>query len=151
MTTLKDRLRADLTVNLKAHNELETTTLRGVLGAVQTQEKAGKTAVEFDDAGVLKVIAKETKQRRESAVEYAGVGAEDRATRETAEADFLAQYLPTQLTAVEVEAIVDEVIAAQENAPTMRDFGKLMKTVLASAQGRTDGNIVSEIVKRKLA
>ena len=152
MTTLKERLRDDLTVNLKAHNELETSTLRAVLGAVQTQEKAGKTAVEFDDEGVIKVLAKEAKQRRESALEYAGLGVNDRATRENAEADFIARYLPVplvQFTEVELEAIVVETIADFENA-TMRDFGKIMKAVLLSTKGKADGKAVSALVKDKL-
>ena len=151
MTTLKERLRDDLTANLKAHNELETSTLRSVLGTIQTQEKAGKTAVEFGDDGVTKVLAKEAKQRFDSASEYASVGAPDRAARETAEAEFISRYLPIPLTTVEVEALVESVLNAGYETATMRDFGAIMKTVLAQSEGRTDGKIVSEIVKRKLA
>lgn len=150
MTTLKERLRDDLTANLKAHNELETSTLRSVLGTIQTQEKAGKTAVEFDDEGVIKVLAKEAKQRLDSAMEYTSVGAPERATRETAEADFLARYLPIPLTLAEVEVLVENVLGDHEGIPTMKNFGAIMKTVLAQAEGRTDGKVVSEIVKRKL-
>lgn len=151
MTTLKERLRDDLTANLKAHNELETSTLRSVLGTIQTQEKAGKVAVEFNDDEVIKSLAKESKQRLDSATEYAGVGAYDRAARETAEAEFLARYLPVPLALAEVEVMVEDVLSNYEGTPTMRDFGAIMKVVLANAKGRTDGKIVSEIVKRKLA
>lgn len=150
MTTLKDTLKADLTVNLKARNELETTTLRSVLGAIQTQEKAGKTAVEFDDAQVEAVLAKELKKRRETAAEYARVNVPDRAARETAEADFIATYLPKGLTEDEVKAIVAETVA-DFDAPSMRDFGAIMKQVVAQVKGRADGKLVSELVKAQLS
>lgn len=150
MTTLKDTLKADLTVNLKARNELETTTLRSVLGAIQTQEKAGKTAVEFDDAQVEAVLAKELKKRRETAAEYTRVNVLDRAARETAEADFIATYLPEGLSEDEVRAIVTETVAGFE-APTMRDFGAIMKQVVAQVKGRADGKLVSELVKAQLS
>lgn len=150
MTTLKDTLKADLTVNLKARNELETTTLRSVLGAIQTQEKAGKTAVEFDDAQVEAVLAKELKKRRETAAEYARVNVPDRAARETAEADFIATYLPEGLSEDEVKAIVADTVAGFD-APTMRDFGAIMKQVVAQVKGRADGKLVSELVKAQLS
>lgn len=150
MTTLKDTLKADLTVNLKARNELETTTLRSVLGAIQTQEKAGKTAVEFDDAQVEAVLAKELKKRRETAAEYARVNVPDRAAREQAEADFIASYLPEGLSEDEVKAIVAEVVAGFD-APSMRDFGAIMKQVVAQVKGRADGKLVSELVKAQLS
>ena len=150
MTTIKDTLRADLATNLKARNELETSVLRAVLGEVQSQEKAGKTAVEFDDAKVLEVLGKLVKQRRESATIYTDAGATDRATRETAEADFLAKYLPVQLTDEEVEAYVDAAIATFD-APAMKDFGAIMKVVVAATKGRADGKVVSALVKAKIA
>lgn len=150
MTTLKDQLKTDLTTNLKAHNELETMVLRAVIGEIQTQEKGGKTAVEFDDAKVLDLLARETKKRRDTATVWTDAGVLDRATRETAEADFLAQYLPTPLTQAEVEKAVADAVAAFE-APTMRDFGAVMKAVVAATKGRADGKTVSTLVKAALA
>jgi uncharacterized protein YqeY len=150
MTSLKDQLKADLTINLKAHNQLETMVLRAVIGEIQTQEKGGKTAVVFDDAKVLELVAREAKKRRDTAVEWAEAGVLDRATRESAEADFLAQYLPTPLTEAEVEKAVADALAAFE-APTMRDFGAIMKIVVAATKGRADGKTVSALVKAGLS
>ena len=143
MTTLKERLRADLTVHLKARHELEITTLRNILGEVQSQEKSGKTAIEFDDAKVLDLIAKETKKRRDSANIYAEAGSPERAERETAEADFLTAYLPTQLTREEITAIVNDVISVYGTG----NFGLVMKNVTLLTKGRADGKLVSEIVR----
>lgn len=149
MTTLKETIKADLTVGLKARNELVTTTLRNLTGTVQTQEKAGKEAKEFSDEQILTVINQEVKKRRDTAEIYAKAGATERAERELAEVDVLAKYLPTQLSEAEVEALVDAEIAKLE-APTAKSFGLVMKSVLAEAKGQTDGKTVSALVKRKL-
>lgn len=149
MTTLRERLQADRIKNYKARNELETTTLRNVLGAIQTQETAGKTRVEFGDAEILDVIAKEVKKRRDTAAEYTQRNVLDRAARETAEADFLAQYLPVALTEAEIDQIVAEAITSIDNA-TMKDFGAIMKIVVAATKGRADGKVVSDKVRAQL-
>lgn len=150
MSTLREQLQADLNVALKARNELATTTLRSVLGAIQTAEKSGKTAKVFSDAEVLDQVKRAVKTRRESVTIYTDAGATDRAEREAAEADLLDTYLPAQLTEVEVDALVSEVIAGFESAPTQRDFGVIMKAVLAKADGATDGKVVSALVKARL-
>lgn len=146
MSTLKETLQADLTRNFKAGNELEKTVLRSVLGEIQTQEKGGKTAVEFDDEKVLQVLSSEAKKRRATANEYAGAGVMDRAERENAEADFLAQYLPVALTEAEVAVIVDEVLASLDDP----NFGLVMKNVVARTKGKADGKLVSQLVKSKM-
>lgn len=146
----KDHLRKDLTTNLKAHNELEVTVLRSVLGEIQTQEKSGKTAVEFNDKETENILAKEVKKRRDTANIWLEAGILVRAQRETAEADFLATYLPAPLTQKEVTAAVNTALA-NFKTPTMRDFGAIMKTVIASTRGQADGKIISELVKQQLS
>ncbi len=152
MTSVKDQLRADLNTNLKAHNATETLTLRNVLGAIQSAEKSGKTAVEYTDDQVLALIASEVKKRRGTAeemlraVELGRADGAERAAKETTEADFLSKYLPEVLTNEEIENIVDSAIASLETP----NFGLVMKTVTAQTKGRADGRVVSEIVKAKL-
>jgi uncharacterized protein YqeY len=148
MTTLKETLRNDLTRNLKAHNELETTTLRLVLGEIQRAEKSGNTAVEFNDDKVLELIASEAKKRRGSAAIWVKEGVVDRAERETAEADFLATYLPVQLTTEAIEELVTNAIA---ELGTAANVGQVMKLIVPFTKGRADGKLVSTIVKEKLA
>ena len=150
MTTLKETLNADLTRHLKARNELETTVLRSVIGAIQTQEKKGKTAVEFDDKKVLALVASEAKTRRATAEEFTKVNVPDRAARETAEADFLAQYLPTPLAEAELVAIVDNVFATQFTEATARDRGAIMKVLVQETQGRADGKTIAALVSARL-
>lgn len=153
MTTIKEQLQADLTTNLKARNELETTTLRNLLGAIQTQEKSGKTSVEFTDEKVLTLIGQEVKKRRDTAVVYEEAGKVDRAARELAEVEVLAKYLPAQLTEEEIEAIVNTEIAefSKLAEPTMKNFGLVMKAVTLQTKGKADGKVVSALVKSKLS
>jgi uncharacterized protein YqeY len=145
--TIKDTLKADLTKFLKERNELGKTTLRGVLGAVETAEKSGKTAVEFTDSQVLELLGREVKKRRETATIYAGAGQVERSERETAEADLIAKYLPAQLDREAIETFVDNAVAELGAAANM---GKVMKLVTPFTKGRADGKLVSEIVRSKL-
>lgn len=149
MSNLKQKLNSDLAVNLKARNELETTTLRNVIGEIQRAEKSGKTAVEFTDADVLDFLNREVKKRRETAKEFATVGAVERATRETAEADFLSAYLPAPLTSEQLATIVDEAIA-EVGATDVKAFGQVMKLVTAKTKNQADGKVISELVRSKL-
>lgn len=95
--TLKDQLRADLMTNFWARNELETTTLRDVIKNIENQEKTGRVSTNFSDEEVRESLAADAKLRRETAQEYFNKGNSERATRETAEAIFIFQYLPARL------------------------------------------------------
>lgn len=148
MTDLRTRLSKDLVTNLKAKNSLAVSVLRHTIGTVQSEEKAGKTAVEFNDEQVLAVIAKLVKQRRETAALYVEKNLPDVAAKETAEADFLQVYLPVAVSRERIEQIAAGVVSGREGL-TMRDFGAVMKDVMAQAktEGSVDGKIVSEVVK----
>src|SRR3954471_19517759 len=109
MSDLKDRLQADLTTSMKARDELRTATLRMALTAIRMEEVSGKSARELDDAEVVTVLGRETKKRREAAEAFDDGGRPDRADRERAESEVLADYLPAQLSD---EALRDLVAAA---------------------------------------
>jgi len=149
MSTL-DRLTADLTTSLKARDTLRTSTLRQLIGAVRHEEKAGTVARELSEDEILKVLARESKKRRESAQIYADAGAADRAAAETAEAQIVDEYLPTRLSDDELAALVDAVVADTGASP-LKDMGTVMKEANARAQGRADGKALSALVRTRLA
>ena len=91
MTGLKDRLQADLTTAMKARDELRSATLRMVLTAVKTEEVAGKSARELDDAEVVTVLSREAKKRREAAEAFDEGGRPERAERERAEGEVIGE------------------------------------------------------------
>ena len=154
MSTLKERLHGDVVIHMKDRNKVALTTVRNVLGEIETREKSGKTPIELDDAQVTGLLQKEAAKRRDTAKIYAEAGEAERAAAEIAEAKIIEAYLPQALTRDEVEAIVDEAIAALKadgQEPSMRQMGAVMKPVTAKVAGRYDGKTVSEIVRSRLA
>lgn len=154
VTTLKERLHADVIVHMKERNKTALTTVRNVLGEIETREKSGKTPIELDDAQVTSLLQKEAAKRRDTARIYGEAGEPERAAAEIAEAEVIEAYLPKALSRDEVEAIVDEAIAALKTEGqelSMRSIGAVMKPVTAKVAGRFDGKAVSEIVRSRLA
>jgi hypothetical protein len=151
---LKARLRDDLTTAIKARDELTKSTLRMTLSAITSAEVAGDTARELDEPEVLKVLTKEAKKRAESAEAFDAAGRAELASKERAEAEVLARYLPSQLTDDEIEAIAGRAVAAVAAeagaTPGPRQMGQVMKLANAEAAGRADGSRVAAAVKSRL-
>jgi uncharacterized protein len=153
VSSLKERLHADVVIHMKDRNKTALTTVRNVLGEIETREKSGKTPVQLDDAQVTSLLQKEAAKRRETAGIYAEAGQPDRAAAEIAEAEVIESYLPKPLTLAEVEAIVQDVIdglRAEGRELTARQMGEVMKPVTAKVAGRFDGKEVSQLVRQKL-
>ncbi|AZK95553.1 MULTISPECIES: GatB/YqeY domain-containing protein [Streptomyces] len=153
MTTLKAKLRDDLTDAIRARDELRSSTLRLTLAAVSKEEVAGTTARELSDDEVQKVIAREAKKRREAADAFSKGGRAEQAERELAEGVLLDEYLPKQLSDAELEAIVAEAVAEAKaaGAEGPRAMGAVMKIVNPKVAGRAEGGRVAAAVKRLLA
>ncbi len=148
---LKQRLHDDMTAALKARDDIRKSTLRMALTAVTKAEVAGKEARALSDAEVLDVLTSEAKKRRESVTAYREAGRAELADKEQAEADILAEYLPEQLTAEEIAALVTETIAATGAAELgPRGIGKVMGALQPKVKGKADGGAVSAEVKRQL-
>jgi uncharacterized protein len=146
----KARLRADLTAAIKARDELRTATIRMVLSAITNEEVAGKTARELSDDEVLKVVARESKKRREAAEAFDGAGRVELADKERAEGAVLDDYLPAQLGDDELAAIVREAIAAS-GAEGPQAMGQVMKIAGPQVAGRAEGGRIAAEVRRQLA
>lgn len=151
MSTLKDQLRSDLTTAIKARDDVRSSTLRMVLTAVTNAEVAGKTAKELTDDEILTVLASEGKKRREAAVAFDDGNRPESAAKERAEAAVIADYLPAQLTAEEIAALVtaavDELGVAGAGPQAM---GKVMGKVTPQVKGKADGGVVAAEVRRQL-
>lgn len=150
MTSLKDRLHADLNTAMKARDDVRRGTLRMALTAVSNAEVSGKSARELSDDEVLKVLAKEAKARKESAAAYDEAGRTELAAQERAELAVLEEYLPAQLSDAELEQLVDAAIA-ETGASGMAQMGAVMKAAGAAVAGRADGGRVAAMVKARLA
>ena len=152
MSELKDRLRADLTEAIKARETLKSSTLRMVLTAITNAEVSGKASRELSDEDVLIVLTQEAKKRREAATAFDDAGRVEAADKERAEAAVIADYLPEQLSAEEISALVAEAITDLGVAGEgMKAMGRVMGVLNPKVKGRADGGAVAAEVKRLLA
>ena len=145
--SLKNQITEDMKSAMKAGEKDRLKTVRLIMAAIKQVEVDER--VELDDAGVLSVLDKMVKQRRDSVEQFHKGGRDDLAAIEKAEIEVLSKYLPEQLSADELAALVDEVIAAT-GAEGMRDMGRVMGQIKARAAGRADMGTVSATVKQRL-
>jgi hypothetical protein len=147
--TLKERLREDLTSSIKDRDELRTGTLRMALAAITNEEVAGKVARDLEDDEVVAVLGREAKKRREAAAAFDDAGRAELASRERAEGEILATYLPAQLSDDELTALVAEAIA-ETGADSPKAMGQVMKLIQPRMTGRAEGGRVAAEVRRQL-
>ena len=151
-STLKERLRSDLTNAIKDRDKVRSGTIRMVLTAITEAEVAGSEAIELSDQQVLDVVIREAKKRREAEEAYANAGRTELADKEHAESQGLADDLPQQRTRSEISTIVSEAIASTGAAEIgMKGMGKVMAQVTPQTKGRADGGLVAAEVRRQLA
>jgi uncharacterized protein len=146
--TLRDRVTEDMKSAMKAREAERLATIRLLLAAMKQREVDER--ITLDDAGVVAVVEKMLKQRKDSVQQYEQAGRTDLADREKAEMAILAGYLPQQLADAELEAIIAEAVAAS-GARAPSDMGKVMAIVKPRIAGRADMGKVSALVKAKLA
>jgi uncharacterized protein YqeY len=146
--SLKDKISDDLKQALKEGDDVRKRTLRLLLAAVHNAEieKGGP----LDDSGALAVIAKQAKQRRESAEEFRKGGRQDLVEREEAEEAVLQTYLPAAMSREEMVAAARKVIA-EVGAQGPRDVGKVMPVLVKQLAGRAEGGEISAVVRELLA
>lgn len=142
--SLKEKLAEDLKTAMKNKDIVRKNVVQMVRAGVLQVEKDNK--VTLDDEGILEVIAKQLKQRRDSLPDYEKSGREDLIAELKAEMDVLMEYLPEQLTEDELRVIVEEAVT-QTGASSMKDMGKIMSSVMPKVKGRADGKMINEIAK----
>lgn len=132
---------------MKDKDIVRKNTVQMVRAGVLQIEKDKK--VTLDDDGVLEVIAKQLKQRKDSLPDYEKSGRDDLIAELKAEIDVLMKYLPEQLTKDELEVVVAEAIKST-GASSVKDMGKVMACVMPQTKGRADGKMINEIARAML-
>ena len=154
--TLKDQLDADLRDAMRSGDDVRKSTLRMLITAVRNAEippeGADVTAsrLDLDEEGVLNVVRKEVKQRRDSIDLYNKANRSDLAAKEEAEVAVLSTYLPQQMTKPEIEAIARTIID-RLGASGPADKGKVMPAVMAELRGKAEGRDINAVVTELLA
>jgi len=151
--SLKDRVREDLTAAMRARDEVAKSTLRSVLTAISKAEVSGKQHSTLSDDQVIGVIRSELGKRKEAAEIYAAAGRDELASRERAEAEVLAPYMPPELSDEDLGDIVAEELAIARKAGVEgpRAMGVVIKAVRERVGARAEGSRISQAVKSALA
>jgi uncharacterized protein YqeY len=144
---LRERITEDMKSAMRAGDKERLGTIRLALAAIKQREVDER--ITLDDPQVLSVLEKMIKQRREAITQFASGGRADLVSKETAEIGVLQAYLPAQMNAAEIDALITEAIAAT-GASSIKDMGKVMAAVKPKAQGRADLGAVSARIKQKL-
>jgi uncharacterized protein len=147
---LEERLEQDIKAALLAGEKERATTLRGLKATLLNVKVAtGKRDSGLTDEEVLPVLAKQAKQRQESADLYMQGGNQERADAELTEKAIIESYLPAQLSEDEIKALIDEVISST-GASGPQAMGQVIGQVKAKAGAAADGALVARLVKEKL-
>jgi uncharacterized protein len=146
--TLKTRIQDDMKQAMKAGDKERLKVVRMLLAAIKQIEVDKRT--EVDDPGVLAVLEKMVKQRRDSISQFQAGNRNDLADIELAEIAVLEKYLPTPLSEAEVDEMISTAIA-ETGADSVREMGKVMAHLKSSTQGRADMGVVSAKVRARLS
>ena len=134
---------------MKAKETVKLASLRAIKAAIMLAKTAEGSTGEIDDAGIVKIIQKLVKQRKESAQQYNDAGRPELAENELAEAAVMEVYLPKQLTEAEVEEQLKAIIA-EVGASKPSDMGKVMGVATKRLAGLAEGRLISTLVKKLL-
>ncbi len=147
MSALKERLVDDMKSAMRAKEKDRLMTVRTILVAIKQQEV--DTREDVDEAGVLAILDKQSKQRRESIAQFSKAGRDDLVAQEELELGFIQEYLPEPLSDDEIQSLIKEAMDAT-GADSMKDMGKVMAHIKPKAQGRADMGKISGLIKAAL-
>lgn len=146
--SLKQKILDDTKEAMKAKDMDKVNTLRFLTSAVKNKEiEVRPNSITDDD--VVSVLKKSAKQRQDSIEQFQKAGRQDLVDKEQKELTVIETYLPKQMGADQLSAIVAEAIK-EVGATSPKEMGAVMKVVIAKTQGAADNKLVSEIVKKQL-
>ena len=147
MPTLKETNQEMMKTAMKSGDKATLQFSRNLHAAIRKKEIDDRK--DLEDGEVLKLISTMLKQREDSIDQFRKGGREDLAQNEEAEAKYLRQFMPAQLSAEELKPIVLSAIA-ESGAKDAKDLGKVMKVLLPKVQGKADGKLVNQLVRESL-
>jgi uncharacterized protein YqeY len=145
--SLKQRLLDDMRTAMKSRDTFRKNIISMARAAILQVEKDKK--VDLDDQGVIEVLSKEIKLRKDAAEEFRKGNRQDLVDKNLKEIEILYEYLPQQLSEDEIEEIIRQTIN-EVGANSIKDLGKVMGALMPKVKGRADGGLVSKLVKEYL-
>ncbi|MBI4950356.1 MAG: GatB/YqeY domain-containing protein [Deltaproteobacteria bacterium] len=144
---LREDISKDVSVALKAGEKEKLSTIRMLLSAVKYKEVDLRRPL--NDEEVQGVAGTLIRQRQDSVEQFRKGNRPELADKEEREIEVLKAYLPPQMTAEVLRALIKK-LAAEAGASGQKDMGKLMKAVMLHVKGKADGKLVNDIVKEVL-
>ena len=132
---------------MKSKDSVKLGTVRGVISAVKNQEIDLKK--ELSEEEILTIVSREVKKRKEAAVLYEKGNRPELKDKEIQEMKILQTYLPDQVSEKDLRRRIQEVIA-ETGAEGMKDFGKIMKTLVPEFKGKADNSLIKELANEYL-
>ena len=144
---LLQKIESGMKESLKSGDRLRSDTLR-MLKSDMMYEKA-KTGQDISETQMDEVVKRAAKRRRESIKEYEAAGRKDLADKEAAELRIIEEFMPEQMSGEQILAVVDRIIS-EAGAVSEKEIGKVMGLVMKELKGKADGNVVRQIMQKKL-
>lgn len=132
---------------MKSKDSVKLGTVRGVISAVKNQEIDLKK--ELSEEEILTIVSREVKKRKEAAVLYEKGNRPELKDKEIQEMKILQTYLPEQVSEKDLRRRIQEVID-ETGAEGMKDFGKIMKTLVPEFKGKADNSLIKELANEYL-
>ena len=145
---LEERLVEEMKQAMKSNDKVKLSTIRMIRSAVKNKEIDQRKPL--DDEAILRVIQGMVKKSEESIEQFKAGGRMDLVEKETKEIEIMKSYLPQPLSREEVLKVIDQTIE-ETKASSLRDLGKVMKTVMPKLGGKVDGALVNQLVKERLS
>ena len=145
--TLKEKLLSDMKEAMKSRDSIKLGTVRSVISAVKNQEIELKK--ELSEEEILTIVSREVKKRKEASVLYEKGNRPELKDKEIQEMKILQTYLPEQVSEKDLRRRIQEVIA-ETGAEGMKDFGKIMKTLVPEFKGKADNGLIKELANEYL-
>ncbi len=147
---LQEQITEDYKAAMKSGDATRKTTLSGLRAAFKSAEiDARGTGKVVDEAAFQSVIEREAKKRRESIEEFDKANRTDLSDKERAELEVLMGYLPAQMSAEALRALVEKVVA-ETGASSPKEMGKVMGVLVPQIAGKADGKLASQMVREVL-
>ncbi len=146
--SLKQRLQEDLKEALRARDERRKSVIRMALAAIVNAEV--EHGGELDDAGVIAVLQKQARRRRDTIAELRQADRPELLASEEAELAILEEYLPRLLSREEIIEEARQVIT-EVGATGMGQMGPVMRQLMSKLKGRADGRVVNQVVRELLS
>ncbi|KNF09351.1 GatB/YqeY domain-containing protein [Gottschalkia purinilytica] len=145
--SLKDKLMDDLKASMKDRDKVRKNVVTMIRAAIKQKEVDER--IELDDDGIIDIISKQVKQKRDVIDDFKKGDRQDLVELTEKEIQILLEYLPLQLTEEELKVIVKAAIE-EVGASSVKDMGKIMSNVLPKVKGRADGSLVNKIIRENL-